>query len=100
MTCYYACNLLSHGSEKKTNKKRYVDTLFRELEIKQMSKMLTVDELSKECTSIPYTFYFPVVLTVFKIKIENKMQPYPSGVSVPHDDCIKDNAWYKNLISQ
>ena len=77
-----------------------MDTLFRELEIKQMSKMLTVDELSKECTSIPYTFYFPVVLTVFKIKIENKMQPYPSGVSVPHDDRTKDNAWYKNLISQ
>lgn len=62
--------------------------------------MLTVDELSKEYTSIPYTFYFPVVLTVLKIKVENKMQPYPSGVSVPRDACTKDDAWYKNLISQ
>lgn len=42
VTCHYACNLLSHGSEK--NKKTCVDTLFRELEIKQTGRMLTVDE--------------------------------------------------------
>lgn len=43
VTCHQAYNLLSHGSGKK-KKKICAETLFTEQEIKQMGKMLTVDE--------------------------------------------------------
>lgn len=59
-------------------RKKYicVYTLFRELEIKQMGKMLTVDK-SKQGVykhSLYFSFNFPVVLKFFKIKVEkNKL---------------------------
>lgn len=56
--------------------KRYhsLSTLFRELEIKEIGKMLSVDE-SREGVykhSLYFPFKLPVVLKFFKIKVEKK----------------------------